>query len=280
VTNHLINCGGYLLDFSKPQVMGILNLTPDSFFHKSRISGTSDLLHTAAQMLDAGAAILDIGGQSTRPGAGLIAAETEWERLKTPLQALQQHFPEAIISVDTFYGQVAQRAVESGAHIINDVSSGTMDPELWPTVARLQVPYVLNHIQGTPQTMQQNPVYEDVVGEVIHALSVKLQQLRALGLNDVIVDPGFGFGKTITHNYQLMAQLEHFKVLDAPLLVGVSRKGMIYKLLGVEAAEALNGTTALHMVALQKGAQLLRVHDVAPAVEAIKIFEALKNATC
>lgn len=256
--------------------MGILNATPDSFFQNSRVAATSDLLHKAAILLEQGAAILDIGAQSTRPGATLIDAATEWERLQAPLTLLAKTFPEAIISVDTFYARVAQNAIATGAHIINDISAGTMDSLLWPTVAALQVPYVLNHLQGTPQTMQQNPVYEDVVAEVIFDLSKKLHALRSLGVNDVFVDPGFGFGKTTTHNYQLMAHLEHFAIFDAPLLVGVSRKGMIHKLLGIDAANALNGTTALHMVALTKGANLLRVHDVAPAAEAIKIFEALK----
>lgn len=240
------------------------------------MNSTEGLLHTAEKMLLDGADILDIGGQSTRPGAQQLDAELEWERLQSGLEALVKHFPDARISVDTFYSTVARRAVASGAHIINDISSGSIDPELWPTVAALQVPYVLNHIKGTPQNMQDNPVYQDVVGEVIFDLSQKLHTLRTLGINDVIVDPGFGFGKTITHNYTLMAHLQFFEVLDAPLLVGVSRKGMIHKLLEINPEESLNGTTALHMTALMKGANLLRVHDVGAAKEAVKIYQTLK----
>jgi dihydropteroate synthase len=274
----LINCGGAYLDFSTPQIMGILNFTPDSFYQKSRTTATVDFLKVAEKMLQEGAAILDIGGQSTRPGAQRIDAESEWNRLAEGLKLLVQHFPKALISVDTFYAAVAKRAIDHGAHIINDISAGSIDSNLWPTVADLKVPYVLNHIQGTPETMQIQPTYSNVVGEVIFELSEKLSHLRAMGVGDVIVDPGFGFGKTITHNYILMAHLEKLEVLDAPVLVGVSRKGMIYKLLEIDADAALNGTTALHMVALQKGANLLRVHDVGAAAEAIKIYQTLKIA--
>lgn len=222
-------------------------------------------------MLSEGAAILDIGGQSTRPGSEQLDASQEMERVLPIISAVRKAFPEAVISSDTFYGEVASAAVNEGADIINDISAGNLDSTMLPTVAALKVPYILMHMQGTPKTMQQNPTYDDVVSDTLHFLASKLMELRKLGVSDVAVDPGFGFGKTLEHNYALLRNLHKFQILDVPVLAGVSRKGMIWKPLGVSPDDALNGTTAAHMIALSQGANILRVHDVKPAVEAIKI---------
>ena len=263
--------GEHLKTFQSPCVMGILNTTPDSFFSASRKSKMSDALKAAEQMLTEGAAILDIGGQSTRPGSEQLDASQEMERVLPIISAIRNEFPEAVISSDTFYGEVANAAVNEGADIINDVSAGNLDANMLPTVAALKVPYILMHMQGTPKTMQQNPTYDDVVSDTLHFLASKLMELRQLGVSDVAIDPGFGFGKTLEHNYALLRNLHKFQILDVPVLAGVSRKGMIWKPLGVNPEDALNGTTAAHMIALSQGANILRVHDVKPAVEAIKI---------
>lgn len=251
--------------------MGILNATPDSFFSGSRARELDRALQAAEEMLNAGADILDIGGQSTRPGAERISVDEERERVIPVIDAVASRFPEAMISVDTFYAAIAADAVTAGAGIVNDVSAGSIDGEMFQTVATLQVPYILMHMQGTPETMQQNPQYEDVVTDTIRMLSGKLEQLRLLGVADVWIDPGFGFGKTLEHNYQLVKRLEEFSVLDCPVLAGVSRKGMIWKLLGSSPDEALNGTTVVNTMALLNGATILRVHDVREAKEAVKI---------
>jgi dihydropteroate synthase len=254
--------------------MGIINTTPDSFYAGSRTKGFEDLLTLAGRMLEEGAAILDIGGQSTRPGSQRLGASEERDRVIPAVKALSRAFPKAILSIDTFYGEVAEAAADAGASIINDVSGGSIDPLLLPTVARLKLPYVLMHMQGHPETMQERPFYENVTVEVFDALNRQLAQLREAGLADIIIDPGFGFGKTIEHNFTLLRELSFFHQLNCPLLVGISRKGTIYKTLGRKPEEALNGSTVLHTVALQQGAQLLRVHDVREAVEAITLLDA------
>jgi dihydropteroate synthase len=268
-----INCQGTLLDLSKPVVMGIINITEDSFFANSRTQHIDQILQKAAQHLEEGAQILDIGAQSTRPGAITVGPETELERLLPAVKTLKEHYPQAIISIDTFYANVAEQTVNAGAAIINDISAGDLDAEMIATAGKLQVPYVAMHMRGTPADMQKQPHYEDVVREVLDYFIRKRAQCLEAGIRDVIIDPGFGFGKTMAHNYALLKKLNVFHILECPLLVGVSRKSMIYKLLGSTAAEALNGTTILHTLALQQGAHILRVHDVKAAVEAVKITQ-------
>ena len=266
-----LNCNGKLLVIDKPIVMGIINATPDSFYPGSRIQHTDDILYKAENMLNDGAVILDVGGQSTRPGSEQVGAEEELKRVIPAIEAITKNFPKALISVDTFYASVLKAAVEAGANIANDVSAGSIDDELLPMVASLKVPYVLMHMKGHPQTMQMNPVYDNVVTEVFDALNIKKQELKQSGINDIIIDPGFGFGKTIQHNFQLLKGLSFFKEMEAPLLVGVSRKATVYKTLQVTPQEALNGTTVLHTIALLNGASILRVHDVKEACEAIRL---------
>ncbi|HEY1113091.1 MAG TPA: dihydropteroate synthase [Chitinophagaceae bacterium] len=272
-----INCNGRLISLEEPLVMGIINTTPDSFYSASRHAAIDDFLRTAEGMLRDGAAILDIGGQSTRPGSSRIEADEELQRILPPLEALLKRFPDAIVSIDTFYSKVAQYTVQAGASIINDVSAGTIDPELLPLVARLQVPYVLMHMQGNPQTMQQNPSYENVVLEVFDALSFKMKELEQMGIKDIIIDPGFGFGKTIAHNFQLLAHLSYFEQLGKPLLIGLSRKGTVYKTLDIRAEDSLNGTTVLNTISLLNGARILRVHDVKEAVQAVHLCAAYQK---
>lgn len=268
-----LNCRGRLLELQQVRIMGILNLTPDSFYASSRIGLVSEGLHRAERMLHEGADILDLGAQSSRPGSELLDASEELKRLLPLLEAILKEFPEAIVSIDTFYSKVAEVASQSGASLINDISSGEMDPEMLPTVGRLKLPYIAMHMQGTPRTMQQQPAYSDVVQEVLDYFIGKLEQCRAHGIVDVILDPGFGFGKTLEHNYRLLARLEAFHMLGRPLLAGLSRKSMIYQLLHTSPEQALNGTSALHMAALLKGVQLLRVHDVAAAREVVQLAE-------
>ena len=272
---YTLNCCGRLLTLEKPLVMGILNLTPDSFYPGSRLSGVDAILERAEGMLEAGATFLDVGGMSTRPGAELLSAEEELNRVLPAVEALHARFPEALISIDTVWAGVAKNAVEAGACMVNDISAGRLDPALYETVASLRVPYVLMHMQGTPRTMQQAPQYDDVVTAVLDFLIAELGKLRALGIHDVILDPGFGFGKTVAHNYALLKNLAAFQILEAPILAGLSRKSMITRVLDVPPDQALNGTTALHVIALQQGAHILRVHDVKEAVEVVKIFSQL-----
>ncbi|MBD1365265.1 dihydropteroate synthase [Mucilaginibacter sp. ZT4R22] len=269
-----LNAGGKLIDLSSPKVMGIINITPDSFYAASRKTDKSSVISQAEKMLTDGATFLDVGAYSSRPGAVDISVEEETERLLPAVEAIVQSFPEAIISVDTFRASVAEAAVKAGAHIINDVSGGSLDAEMFATVARLQVPYILMHMKGTPQNMVQQAQYEDVFAEVFDYFVTKIYQLKQLGVHDIIIDPGFGFAKTAEQGYQLMSRMQEFDVLQLPVLAGVSRKRMIYGLLGSNAEEALNGTTALNTIALTKGAGILRVHDVKEAVEAVKIWEA------
>ena len=274
-----IHTKGQLLSTERPLIMGILNITPDSFFDGGKYQNIPQALQHAKKMLEEGADIIDVGGMSSRPGARLITAEEEWKRVLPLIKALHEELPEAIISIDTIYATTARKAVEAGAAIVNDISAGRIDPEMFPTVAALQVPYILMHMQGLPHNMQQQPVYEDVVREVFDFFIEKTGRLRELGLHDIILDPGFGFGKTLAHNYALLRQLSVFRAFDMPLLVGISRKSMINKVLHTKPAEALNGTTAAHVLALEQGANILRVHDVAPAREAIAIWEAFHNPT-
>ncbi|MCD7900927.1 MAG: dihydropteroate synthase [Bacteroides sp.] len=275
-----INVNGCLLDLSQPQVMGILNITPDSFFADSRMQTESDIRDRATRILEEGASMIDVGAYSSRPNAVHISAEEEKARLRFGLDILRKNHPDAIVSVDTFRADVARMCVEEyGVAIINDISGGEMDPNMFDTVASLNVPYILMHMQGIPQDMQQEPHYENVVKEVFYYLSEKVQQLRDRGVKDIILDPGFGFGKTVKHNYQLMAVLEELAVFKLPVLVGVSRKSMITRLLNVSAQDALNGTTVLNTISLLKGADILRVHDVKQAVEAVRIVEALNKAS-
>lgn len=273
---HTLNIKGQLLSLDKPLVMGILNTTPDSFYEKSRVS--TDLLRRCELMLMEGATILDIGGQSTRPGAIRINASEELSRVIPVIRDIIREFPQSILSIDTFYSDVARAAVEHGAALINDISAGSIDPKMFETVAALHVPYILMHMQGTPETMQLNPRYEDVVGEVTYFFSEKIQELHALGVSDIVLDPGFGFGKTLEQNYALLRHFAEFRIFNRPLLAGVSRKGMIQKVIGANAENALNGTTAANMIALMHGAKILRVHDVKEAAEAIAVYAATNPA--
>jgi dihydropteroate synthase len=266
-----LNCNGRLLVIDKPLVMGIINVTPDSFYEDSRFLEKDKILAQAEKMINEGADILDIGGQSTRPGSKQVSAETELQRVVGGIEVIHQQFPDTIISIDTYYSIVAKNAVQSGASIVNDISSGSMDKEMFSTVGALRVPYIAMHLKGTPQTMQQQASYENVTREVLDFFIQKKNECIKGGIRDVIIDAGFGFAKTITHNFELLKNLSVFKMLDAPILAGLSRKSSIYKTLNVSANEALNGTTVLNTIALMNGANILRVHDIKEAKEAIKL---------
>lgn len=273
---HTLNLRGHLYPLNQPQIMGILNVTPDSFYAESRTQTEEAITHRVEQMVTEGADMIDIGAYSSRPGANDVSAEEESNRLRMGLGIVRRLYPEIPISVDTFRADVARMAVEEfGADIINDISGGMMDKNMFRTIARLGVPYILMHMQGTPDTMQTAPHYEDVRREVLLYLAERIDCLNQLGAKDIIIDPGFGFGKTLEHNYELMNHLEDFQELERPLLVGISRKTMIYKLIGGTPQTALNGTTVLNTIALSKGAHILRVHDVSQAVETKRIFMAL-----
>ncbi|WP_261380983.1 dihydropteroate synthase [Mucilaginibacter pallidiroseus] len=269
-----LNAGGRLIDLTNPLVMGIINITPDSFHADSRKNGIDEIVKQAGAMLADGAAILDIGGYSSRPGAAEVSPQEEADRVIPGIEAIVKSFPDVIISVDTFRADVGEAAINAGANIINDISGGELDDKMFTTVARLQVPYILMHMRGTPQSMTQLTDYDDVFAEVYNYFAKKIYQLRQLNVHDIILDPGFGFAKKAEQSYTLMNRLEDFAPLELPILTGVSRKRMIYNLLGNTAAEALNGTTALNTIALTKGTNILRVHDVKAAVEAVKIWEA------
>lgn len=273
-----INVSGSLLDLSVPCVMGILNVTPDSFYEGSRMQTEMEIIRRIEQILSEGASIIDIGAYSSRPNAENVSPKEEMERLRMGLSILRKVQPDAIVSVDTFRADVAMMCVEEyGVSIINDIAAGEMDADMFRTVADLNVPYIMMHMRGTPQDMQHRPHYDNLLKEVFEYFARKVQQLRDLGVKDMILDPGFGFGKTVEHNYELLAHLEDFRVFELPLLVGVSRKSMIYRLLGTTPQEALNGTTVLDTICLLKGADILRVHDVREAVETVKIVEAMKK---
>lgn len=272
-----LNCKGRLLVVDKPVVMGILNITPDSFYSGSRIN-ENDVLRKAEKMLADGAAIIDIGGQSTRPGSEQIGADEELKRIISSIENLAKHFPAAIISVDTYHAKVVKEAVGAGASIINDISGGDLDAEMLNTVAGLKVPYICMHMKGNPANMQQHAVYDDVTKEVLDHFIQKNDACKKAGINDVIIDPGFGFAKTISQNLALLKNLSVFKMLERPILIGLSRKSTIYKTLNITPEESLNGSTVLHTISLLNGANILRVHDVKEAVETIRLTEAYQKA--
>ena len=273
-----INCKGKIIDLSQPKVMGILNATNDSFYKGYLPEGLLIMLAIAEKMLDDGASFIDVGGQSTRPGSEKLSAKQEAKNVLPFIKALVHSRPDALISVDTYYASVAKEAVEAGACMVNDVSAGNMDADMLETVAELKVPYIAMHMKGTPQNMQVNPTYENVTQEVLDFFIAKLNECQKAGILDVIIDPGFGFGKTTDHNFELLKNLSIFKMFKAPVLAGVSRKSMIYKTLGTKAEEALNGTTVLHTLALLNGANILRVHDVKETMEVIKLMEKYNKA--
>lgn len=274
--NKTINIKGELLDLSSPIVMGILNVTPDSFYSGSRIETEGAIISRVEEILNQGGTIVDIGAQSTRPTSTLLSAKEEMDRLRFALPVITREFPDAILSIDTFYGDVARFCVEEhGVAIINDVSGGEMDETMFPMAAKLNVPYILMHMRGTPQTMNELTHYDNLIQDIFYYFSQKVAELHQLGVNDIIIDPGFGFSKTMDQNYELMANLRGFSIFDLPLLVGISRKRMIASLLDTTADNSLNGTTVLNTFAIQNGANILRVHDVREAVEAIRIVEKL-----
>ena len=272
-----IMCGKNSISFDKPLVMGILNLTPDSFFDGGQYIDTDSILKRAKQIVDEGADIIDLGAYSTRPGAEDIDVEEEWRRMQPALACIRKELPNTILSIDTFRSELVKRAInEFGACIVNDISGGTLDDKMFETIAELQVPYIMMHIKGTPQSMQTQTDYKDLMGELLEFFKDRVKQLNDLGAKDIIIDPGFGFAKTLDQNYEIMAKLGGFKSLNVALLIGVSRKSMIYKLLGGEAKDSLNGTTALNMVALMGGANILRVHDVKEAVECVNLYNKMQ----
>jgi dihydropteroate synthase len=272
-----LNCNGKLLLIDGPLVMGIVNVTPDSFYPGSRFTGEDQIISGVEKMIREGVDIVDVGGQSTRPGASSLSIDQEMERVIKVIETLHKYFPGLIVSVDTYHSIIAANAVAAGASVINDISGGVFDDAMLSTVGRLHVPYICVHIKGTPLTMQQQPAYENVTREVLDFFIERIEACRRAGITDVILDPGFGFGKTSRHNFDLLKNLSVFKLLEKPLLIGVSRKSTISKTLGVTAEEALNGTTVLHTVALMNGANMLRVHDVREAKEAVRLTQKLNS---
>ncbi|WP_348667419.1 dihydropteroate synthase [uncultured Polaribacter sp.] len=271
-----INCKGTLIDLTAPKVMGVLNITPDSFFDGGKYKNEADIIRQVEKMLFEGATFIDVGACSSKPGTAPVSEEEELKRIVPVINLLLKNFPEIIISIDTFRSKVAIETIGSGAAIINDISGGKIDDNMFATVANLQVPYILMHMLGTPQNMQKNPVYKDVTKEIISFFATQIHQLHELKLNDIIIDVGFGFGKTNTHNFEILKNLSLFKSLNAPILTGLSRKSMLYKTLDTSAQEALNATTSANTIALLRGANILRVHDVKEAVEAVKIVAQIK----
>lgn len=272
-----INCKGQLIDLSVPKVMGILNITPDSFYDGGLYKDQTKILNQVEKMLNEGATFIDIGAYSSRPNADHVSEEEELKRIIPILDLVISKFPNAIISIDTFRSYIAKQCIDAGASIINDISAGKLDANMLQTIADLHVPYIMMHMRGTPKTMQQQTVYENLAKEILFYFSERINAARNIGIVDIIIDPGFGFAKTLEQNYELLNQLELFKMIEKPLLVGVSRKSMIYKKLETSAKEALNGTSVLNTVALQKGASILRVHDVREAMECIKLITSLKT---
>lgn len=270
-----INCKGKLIDLSQPKVMGILNLTPNSFYDGGKYKDEIQVLNQVEKMLDDGATFIDVGAYSSKPNAEFVSEEEELHRLLPIVELLVNKFPEVLLSVDTFRSQVAKKAIENGVAIVNDISAGKLDEKMIETVAKLNVPYIMMHMKGNPKTMQSLTNYDDVVKEMIFYFSERIAVVRSFGVNDIVIDPGFGFAKTLEQNYEVLQKLELFSMLELPLLVGVSRKSMIYKALESSAEEALNGTTVLNTIALQKGAKILRVHDVKEAVECVKLMQLL-----
>jgi len=272
-----INCKGTLIDLTQPKVMGILNITPNSFFDGGKFTDENAILKQTEKLLNEGATFIDVGAYSSKPNAEFVSEEEEISRLIHVIALLVKTFPEIILSVDTFRSQVADRAIQAGAAMINDISAGNLDAEMMKIVAKLQVPYIMMHMKGTPQTMQSLTNYDDILKEMLFYFSEKVHIARGLGINDIIIDPGFGFAKTVEQNFEVMNKLELFHILNLPLLSGVSRKSMIYKTLQNAPQEALNGTTVLNTISLLKGAKILRVHDVKEAVEAVKLFVAMRG---
>lgn len=273
-----LNCKGKLLVIDQPLVMGIINVTPDSFYSGSRKQNNDAILSQAKRMIEEGVDIIDIGGQSTRPGSERISAKDELQRVLPAIEIILKDYPHTIISVDTYQSEVAKECVNAGAAIVNDISAGNMDPAMLSTAAKLQVPYICMHMKGTPETMQQHPTYENVTREVLDFFINKIDECKQAGINDVIIDPGFGFGKTIDQNFMLLKNISVFKMLDKPIMAGLSRKATIYKTLSITVEDALNGTTVLNTLALQNRANILRVHDVKAAKEAITLFAKYEQA--
>lgn len=271
-----INCKGQLLDLSTPKVMGVLNLTPDSFYDGGKFKNEKEALKQVEKYRIDGMDILDIGAYSSRPGADDISEDEELKRQNSVLKQITKEFPDLVISIDTFRSSVAKESLDQGAHIINDISAGKLDEQMLEVIAQYQVPYIMMHMRGTPQTMKQLTTYDDLVKEVVYYFSERLAVIKKMGINDVIIDPGFGFAKTTAQNFELLNHLDILQSLDVPILTGISRKSMIYKTLGIDSKQALNGTTALHMVALQNGSSILRVHDVLEAKECITLYQKLK----
>lgn len=274
-----INCKGALIDLSEPKIMGVLNITPDSFFDGGKYKDEKSVLSQVEKMLDEGASFIDVGAYSSRPGANAISKEEELQRILPIIQLLIKEFPQAVVSIDTFRSEVAIKCLEAGAALVNDISAGKLDENMLSTIAQYKVPYIMMHMKGTPFSMQQKTEYQDLLTDILYYFSERVMAARALGIHDIIVDPGFGFAKTLEQNYCLLQQLELFQNLELPLLVGLSRKSMIYKTLETTAEQALNGTTALNMAALTKGANILRVHDVKEAVECVKLYSSLMNCS-
>jgi len=272
-----INCKGNLIDLSTPKVMGVMNLTPDSFYDGGKLTSKKEILLQANKMLKEGATFLDLGAYSSRPGAQFVSEKEEIHRLLPVIKILLDEFPEILLSIDTFRSNVANESIYAGASLINDISAGTLDDHMFKIIAQHQVPYVMMHMRGTPETMMQNTDYRDLTKEVIYYFSERIAKARSFGINDLIVDPGFGFSKTLDQNYELFNDLELFRHLNVPLLIGISRKSMIQKTLNISATESLNGTTALHAIALQKGVSILRVHDVKEAMECITLVKSLSR---
>ena len=272
-----INCKGKLIDLTTPKVMGILNITPDSFYDGGRRQSITEHLNLAKKMLQEGTDFIDVGAYSSRPGAKDISEEEELQRVLPVIDALVETFPEIIISIDTFRSEVARQGVEAGAAMVNDISAGNLDEKMMKTVAKLKVPYIIMHMKGTPQTMKDLNQYEDLTQDILYYFSEKFDKARALGINDLIIDPGFGFSKNIDQNFELLSRLDLLKNLELPILAGLSRKSLIYKTFKTTPDNALNGTTVLNTVALLKGAHILRVHDVKEAVECIKLMQRLEN---
>ncbi len=273
-----LNCKGKLLTIEQPLVMGIINATPDSFYKGDLKAGLQKIVEKAGKMIIEGADIIDIGGQSTRPGSTRISASEEIQRVIPVIDSIVTNYPQIILSIDTYYSQVAEAAIKAGASIVNDISAGSLDPEMINCVSSLNVPYICMHMKGTPENMQNNPTYEDLIKEVLDFFIDKIDQCKRAGIKDLVIDPGFGFGKTIHQNFILLKQLSVFKILDQPILAGLSRKSMIYKTLGIDVSEALNGSAVLNTIALQHGASILRVHDVKEAKEAVTLFTAFDKA--
>ena len=272
-----ITCKEKKVSVEQPIVMGILNLTPDSFFDGGQYKTEANILKQVEKMLEEGATIIDIGAMSSRPGAIEILAKEEWNRLKKPIQIILKEFPEAILSIDTYRSEIARKVIAEGAAIINDISGGVLDEKMFNTIANLKVPYIMMHMKGTPDNMQQSPEYQDVTLEIFDWFTPRIVKLKELGATEIIIDPGFGFGKTIAHNYELLQKLHVFNIHDLPILAGLSRKSMIYKVLETTPQDALNGTSVLHFVALQQGVKILRVHDVKEAKQTIKLYHTINE---